>query len=134
VRGSPVAGDNVGGDALTIGAITGSSGIAIGSGASASVTIGVRGNELAALFQSIHQQIEARAADPAIDKAELTTAVNRIEQEVAKGDQANQIKVERWISGLTETAPEIANAVVGGLRSASAPIGSAIRQLVDRLG
>jgi len=134
VQGDKVEGDKVGGDRLSVGNITGSSGIAIGSGAQASVTTGLRGNELATLFQAIHQQIQARPHDAAVDKAELTTTVERIQQEVAKNDEANPIKVERWIGGLTETAPEIANAVVSGLRSASARLGSAIRQLVDRLG
>jgi hypothetical protein len=133
VKGDKVMGDKVGGDKIDVGNITGSSGIAIGRSAQASVSTDPSGSELTVLFQSIHQQIKARPHDSAVDKEELAGRVERIQREVAKGDDANQTKVERWLGELSDAAPDIAGTVISGLRGVSSRLGSAIRQLVERL-
>jgi hypothetical protein len=69
-----------------------------------------------------------------VDKEELTGAIERIQQEVAKGDGANSTRVERWLGELSDAAPDVAGSVISGLRSMPSRIGSAIRQLVERLG
>jgi len=94
--GDYVAGDKVGGDKIEAGDISGT-GIAIGRGAQATVTQGLGGDEIAKLFADIYQQIEACPEDPDVDKEELIETVQKIQQEAAKGEEANPNEVERWL-------------------------------------
>jgi len=131
VSGDKVAGDKVGGDQIQAGDISGT-GIAIGRGARASVTQGVSGNDVAALFAAIKQQIDARPEDPNVDKDELNELVQNIEQENAKGEQANPSKVERWLGYLASMADDIYAVTVEALKSPAAGISAVVRKIAAK--
>lgn len=132
VHGDKVLGDKVGGDKISVGDITSSTGIAIGRGAQATVSQGLGGDEIARLFEAIYQQIEARPADPDVDKEELTETVQKIEKETAKGDAANPSKVERWLKTLALMASDIFDVTVACLTSPVAGIAAVIRKVAEK--
>jgi hypothetical protein len=131
VMGDKVGGDKVGGDKITVGNVSGT-GVAIGRGASATVTQGVSGAELAQLFSVVYQQIEARRDDPDVDKEEIQEQVQKIENEAANGEEANPSKVERWLNGLLQMAPDIFDVTVATLTNPIAGVATVIRKVAQK--
>lgn len=120
VSGSVVSGDDntvtqVGGDQIEVGDISGSSGIAIGREAQAHVQQGVSGQELARIFAAVYRRIEERPEHPDVDKEEIVAEVQRIEKEVAKKEQANPNRLERWLRNLANMAPDILDVMAASL-------------------
>lgn len=132
VHGDKVMGDKVSGDKITVGDISGSAGIAIGRGAQATVTQGLGSEDIAKLFAEIYQQIEARPEDPDVDKEELTETVQKVQEEVAKGEEANPKKVERWLRTLAGMADDIFEVTVACLTSPAAGIAAVIRKVAEK--
>jgi hypothetical protein len=132
VRGDKVMGDRVSGDKITVGDISGSMGVAIGRGARATVTQGLGGEDIARLFAEVYQQIKARPEDPDVDKAELTDTVQKIQGEVAKGEEANPSKVERWLKTLAGMADDIFEVTVACLTSPAAGVAAVIRKVAQK--
>jgi hypothetical protein len=132
VHGDKVLGDKVGGDKITVGDISGSTGVAIGRGAQSTVTQGLGSDEIARLFAEVYQQIKARPEDPDVDKAELTDTVQKIQAEVAKSEEANPNKVERWLKTLAGMADDIFEVTLACLTSPAAGIASVIRKVAQK--
>lgn len=132
-HGDVVHGDKVKGDSITVGDISGSTGIAIGRGAQASVTSGIGGDELAQLFSAVYRQIEIRPQDPDVDKEELADTVKKIELEAAKGENANPRKVERWLLFLADMAPDIMEVAAATLADPIAGVASVIRKVAEKV-
>lgn len=120
------------GDQISVGDISGSSGIAIGRGARASSRTGMSGAELSQLFADIYKQIEARRSDPTVDKEEITEKVKNIETEAAKGDDANPGKLERWLRNLSDMAPDIFEVTAAALTNPVAAASTVIRKIVAK--
>jgi hypothetical protein len=119
------------GDEIRVGDITGST-VAIGRHAQATHTEGVSGEDLAQLFAHVYQQIEARPADPDVDKEEVTETVQKVEKEAAKGEEANATKVERWLKFLGGMAPDILDVTVACLTHPLAGVGTVIRKIAEK--
>jgi hypothetical protein len=132
IHGDEVRGDKVGGDKITVGDISGSSGIAIGRGAQASVTQGLSSDEIAQLFAAVYQQIEARPEDPDVDKEELIETVQKIQGEVAKREEANPNRVERWLKTLAIMADDIFEVTVACLTSPAAGIATVVHKVAEK--
>jgi len=126
-----ITNNNQGSYSTTVGNVSGS-GIAIGAGAQSNYTSGVSGDELGRLFAGIYEQIQARPGSDAQDKEELKTKVQLIEQEARKGDQANAPKVERWLKGLLDFAPDVLELTVAALSGPAALTGTVIKNVVQR--
>ncbi|MFL7791007.1 MAG: CHAT domain-containing protein [Anaerolineae bacterium] len=122
------------GDQITVGDVSGGTGIAIGRGAQATVTQtqGLSGDEIAKLFQSVYQKIEARPEDPDVDKEEVTETVKKIEAEAAKGEEANPNKVERWLKTLGTMAPDILEVTAACLVNPVTGIAAVIRKVAEK--
>lgn len=131
VYGDEVRGDKVGGDRYTTGDITDST-VAMGRGAQATHTEGVSGEDLAQLFAQVYRQIEARPEDPDVDKEELAETVQKVEQEAAKGEEANPNRVERWLKFLGGMAPDILDVTVACLTHPLAGVGAVIRKIAEK--
>lgn len=132
VQGDKVGGDKVGGDKNTIGDITNSAGIAMGREAQAHVAQGISGSELTALFQAVHKQIEARPADPNVEKEEIAQQAQKIEQE-ATASQPNENKLERWIRHLADMAPDIVDVMAASLSGPVAGTAAVIKKIVAKV-
>ena len=134
--GDLVMGDQTRGDTISVGNISGSSGIAIGRGARASVTHGAGGDAdaLARAFATIYAAIEARparAAD-AFDKNDITQVVQQTQEEAGKGDQADAGRVERLLRKVSAMAPDIGEVVAATLASPLAGVATVVRLVAEK--
>jgi hypothetical protein len=127
-----IQGDEVHGDKSSVGNISGSGAVPIGRGAQATVSQGLSVADLATLFKSIYQQIEARPADPSVDKEEVIETVQKIEQEAAKIEQANPAKMERWLGNLAKMAPDILEVTVATLTNPVVGVATVIRKIAEK--
>src|SRR6266511_3933819 len=59
------------------------------------------------MFLEIRSQVDKRPEDQEIDKDELKDILERIEQEIKKGDSAKPAKLERWLGYLSRMTPDI---------------------------
>ena len=129
ILGDEVRGDKTGGDQYTTGDVTDST-VAAGRGARASQ--GLQAEDLAALFGQVYRQIEARPEDPDVDKEELVETVQKVEEEAARGAEANPNKVERWLRFLGDMAPDILEVTVACLTNPLAGVGTTLRKIAER--
>ena len=120
------------GDHISVGDISHGTGIAIGRGAQATVTQGLSSEDLSELFATIYREIERRPTDPDVDKEEITEAVQRIEKEAAKGQDANPSKIERWLHSLARMAPDILDVTAACLSSPAVGIATTIRKIAQK--
>jgi len=88
--------------------------------------------ELTKQFAEIYQKIDARPEDPNADKTEIKETVQKIEQEVKKGEQANPAKVERWLRFLAGMADDIYQVVASTLASPMVGVAKAIQLIAKK--
>ena len=84
------------------------------------------------MLWSIYQQTDTRPEDPDVDKAEIATKVKQIEKEVAKGEEANPKKVERWLGNLAGMAKDIFDVTAACLTSPVAGIAEVIKKVAAK--
>lgn len=123
------AGGNV--NAVTIGAGATVGQAAAGSGIS-QVNQGTDLKDLAALFQTVYKEIDARPADPDIDKDEIKNKVKQIEDEAKKGEQANAKKIERWLTELKNIAPDILEVTAAAILNPIAGVALAVAKVAEK--
>lgn len=109
IGGDKIGGDKVGGDKITVGNISGSTGVAIGAGAQASVVQGISGAELEKLFTPL---IAAVRQAPPEKQAEAEQKAEALKTELAKGKDANDSVVGKLVDGLVDLVPGAVSAVV----------------------
>jgi phage-related protein len=132
-KGKKAGQEIVHGDKISVGNLSGSQGVAIGRGAQVTVQSGIGSKELSELFSAIYQKIETRSLDPAVEKGEITDQVKRIESEVARGEKAEPVKVERWLRNLAAMAPDIVDVTLAALTSPIAGISMAIQKIAQKV-
>jgi hypothetical protein len=93
------------GDSITVGDISGSTGIGIGKNVNMQVTHGVSPEEIAKAFAPLLQAVQAKAEST--EKAEAQNALDELKKEAAKGEGADEDKVQKWIDFLGDMAPDI---------------------------
>ncbi len=123
--------ESAGGDTISVSGIR-ESNVAVGRGASVTVTQGLTGEDLSRLFAQIYQKIESRPPDPDVDREELQGTVQNIETEVQKGEGANPNKVERWLKTLASIAPDIFEVTLATLTNPAAGIATVIRKVGEK--
>jgi Ternary complex associated domain 2 len=117
---------------ITTGDVKGT-GIAIGHGASASVQQGLRGGDVPRLFAAVYERIDERPDDPAVDKDEVAQTVRAVEQETAKGSDADPGKVEGWLRRLADLAPDVLEVTLATLANPVAGVTMAVRKTAERV-
>ncbi len=123
-----------GGVSITGGKVT-VGGDIVGRDKITTVTYGLDASALAELtkqFTQIYQRIDARPKDANVDKAEIKDTVQKIEEEVKKGEQANPAKVERWLKFLAGMADDIFQVVASTLASPMAGAAKAIQLIAQK--
>lgn len=91
---------------ITVGNITNATGVVVGHGSSSTVNqSGLSGEEIAKVFSTLYERIEAMPTGPA--KEDARDAVKKLEVEAHKGEKADESRVQRWFSFLAETAPDV---------------------------
>jgi hypothetical protein len=121
--GAAAAAPRAGG--VTTGNVSGT-GIAIGHGASAVVQQGVLAQELEPLFATVLAHIESRPADHEVDKAELARTVSQVEQEAAKGEEADLGRLAHLLKVLKAVAPDVLEVTAAALLNPVAGVAIAV--------
>jgi hypothetical protein len=103
-----MAGDNGGGDIISISGNISGSGIAVGRGAKARVTTGPSAAEINALFA---QLVEAARSAPAADRDEAVRTTEALKAEVVKGDGIDDSRMARLLDRLVDLVPGAVGAV-----------------------
>ncbi len=85
-------------------------------------------------FARIVELIDRRPADPNLDKEEVRAIVERILQEVRKGEAANPTKVARWLDFLAGMADDVFQVTVAALAHPVAGVAKAIQVVARRAG
>lgn len=88
--------------------------------------------EINLVFSQIFEKINSRPEDPKVDKEEIVSTVEKVKEEINKGDEASTSKVERWFKFLAEMSPDIFDVVVSTLANPIAGVGEAIRKIAKR--
>jgi hypothetical protein len=129
VLGSKIGGDLVQGDKITGDKVT-----VIGDDAQVYISHGLDEAALAELFKEVNRRIERLPEQPEIGQDELKDTARRVEQEIAKGDQANPDRLKRWLEVLGKYVPEAVEIVVNALLNPGAGAASAVKAVLRQLG
>ena len=88
--------------------------------------------EMDKLFKSAHKRLSARPEDPKVDQAKLKKQVRKIEAEAAKGEAADQSRLERWLKTLAQMAPDIVEVMAASLAGPVAGFTLVFKKIVER--
>ena len=83
-------------------------------------------------FKRVHKELKARPEDPKVSKAKLEDQVKKIETETAKGEAADQTKLERWMKTLAKMAPDIVDVMAASLGGPVAGFTVVFKKIVER--
>ena len=97
-------------------------------------TQGISAADLASLFAAVYQQIDAHKSDANADAEVLSEATKQVQQEVAKGDQADPGNVKRWVATIKKLAPDVAEVLVNALINPGAAVGKVVQVALAGLG
>jgi hypothetical protein len=120
---------NSGGN-ITVGNISNAKGVAVGHGASASVTEGMSGQDVVALFQSLSQRVVELPDGPS--KTIAQQAVTGLEQEVNKGEAAKEENLRTWFNFLAQAAPGIWEVAVATLSNPMAGVAAIVKLVAKK--
>jgi len=104
----------------------------VAAGNNITQTQGASAQDLAALFNAIYKQIDARLNDPNVERGEIRDTVKNIETEAGKGENANPNKIERWMKSLKELAPDILEVTAAALLNPLAGVSAAIKKIAAK--
>jgi hypothetical protein len=117
---------------ITVGNINNAAGVAIGHGATATgnQTVGMSGPEITALFQSLSQRVAELPEGPS--KAIAQQAVTGLEQEVQKGDAAEEKNLRTWFNFLAQAAPDVWEVAVAALSNPVAAFATIVKLVAKK--
>jgi len=119
-------------DNITVGNIRNSTGVAIGRGAQATVTqtSGASAEEIAKAFATIIDRVNALPDGP--EKNIAASAVQGLQDEAQKGDQASETNVKKWFDFLAETSSDVFDVAVTTFCNPIAGLGLAFKKIAER--
>jgi CHAT domain len=97
---------------------------------------GLSVEDVAKLFTSIYQQIEARPNLPSRDKDDLKADVKDVEAETAKvaqGQKPDESFLERRLRSIKRMAPDILDVIASAFASPTLGAATVIRKIIDRV-
>jgi len=118
------------GDSIHVGDIKDSSNVAIGKGNRISVTNGISAEEIAKAFAPLLQAVQAKPESP--EKALAQTAIQGLEAEAAKGEDADEGKVQTWFDHLGNMAPDILEVAVDTFTNPIKGISTVFKKVAER--
>lgn len=111
VSGDKIMGDKVQGDKITVGNISGSSDIAIGSNITQNINSGnVTNNATVTVFNQVRQSLEAANLTDN-DREDAEDAIAKLEV-IAADENGDPKRARRFIDVLADAAPSVAEAAV----------------------
>lgn len=118
------------GDSIHVGDIKDSSNVAIGKGNRITVTQGLSAEDLAKAFAPLLQAVQARPESP--EKAMAQTAVEGLESEAAKGEDADEGKVQKWVEFLGGMAPDVWEVAVDAFINPVKGLSTVFKKVAER--
>lgn len=128
--GQQIGGQRQYGDSIHVGDIKDSSNVAIGKGNRITVTQGASAEEIARAFSTLLQAVQAKPESP--EKALAQTAVQGLEAEAAKGEDADEGKVQKWFDHLGNMAPDIFEVAVDTFTNPVKGISTVFKKVAER--
>lgn len=98
-------------------------------------TSGITADQAASLlkeFSRINQAVEKLPENPDVDKSEVKETVEKIQEEVKKGEQANASKVERWLMSLGAMSDDIFQVTAATLTNPVLGVAKAIQLIANK--
>ncbi len=132
VRGNSEEPMHVSDDHIEVGDITNATGVAIGHGARATVTQVSSGmsDEVAGAFAALMQKVDDLPGN--LDKAVAVSAIKVLEAEAAKGEEAEERDVGRWLNFLAQAAPDVWEVAVDTFLNPIKGLGTAFKKIAER--
>ena len=117
---------------ITIGDISGGTGIAIGTKAKAIVNQYPRENldQIAVAFSALAQAVSK--LPEGADKIVAENAVQTLEDEARKGNGADEGKIQKWLDFLAETAPDAWEVAINTFTNPILGIGTAFKKIAEK--
>jgi hypothetical protein len=97
---------------------------------------GLSGEDVAKLFASIYQQIDAKSNLPPRDREDLRADVKDVEAETAKvaqGQTADESFLERRLRSIKRMAPDILEVMANTFANPTLGVATVIRKVIDRV-
>ena len=129
-EGQQIGGQRQYGDTYHVGNISNSIGVGIGKDVKVEVNQGASAEEIARAFAAIAEKVHAMPDSDKKQKAE--TAVQGLKEEAAKGEQADEDKVSKWMKFLAETASDAFDVAVATFANPIAGLGLAFKKVSER--
>jgi hypothetical protein len=95
-------------------------------------TTGLSAKEVAQLFDSIYQKIDAKPDLKPSDKEDLKADVQDVQAEVAKGEEADESFLERRLRSIKRMAPDILETIAATLADPKAGLALVIRKVMAK--
>ena len=99
--------------------------------------LGLQGAELAnlsELFRGVYGQVDAHAAaHPEAEPDLLKETAKKVEDEAAKGENADPGRIERALTTLAKLAPDVLEIAVNALTNPGAAVASGVRLVAERV-
>jgi hypothetical protein len=128
--GQQIGGQRQYGDTIHVGDIKDSSSVAIGKGNRITVTQGASAEEIARAFSTLLQAVQAKPESP--EKVLAQTAVQGLETEAAKGEDADEGKVQTWFDHLGNMAPDIFEVAVDTFTNPVKGLSTVFKKVAER--
>ena len=119
-------------ESITIGDISGGTGFAIGRGAQAVVTqhSGEAIDQVSTIFKTLEQIVSTITNEA--DKKVAESAIETLEVEARKGDQADESTVKKWMGFLAETAPDAWDVAIDFFINPIKGVGTVFKKIAER--
>jgi len=111
-----------------VGDIIGSTGVAVGPGAS--VQVGAPADEIGRAFAAIMEKVNAVEDKEA--RQEAAEALQKLEVEARKGEGADEARARRWFSFLAEAAPDAWEVAVNTFLNPIAGVATVFKKIAER--
>ncbi len=110
--------------------------VVIGGNVSDSTIVTGDGNVIASpttAFQAVYRAIREHPSLPPSDRQDLEAEVRELEQEVAKGEQADEGFLARRLRNIRRIAPDILDVVTATLANPVAGFGMVAKKVADKM-
>lgn len=114
------------------GALTGNTGFSLGAGSSSSVDYsknGLSADDVTKIFSVIWEKAQQVNSE---HKPSVENAIKKLEEEAAKGDGADENKLEAWIGFLADIAPDVFEVAVTTFANPALGLGMVFKKIADK--
>jgi hypothetical protein len=133
-KGTPSAVINTGGGAYVGGSVTVREGDFIGRDkVTTTITQGADPEAIARAFKQFYDAVEARPKTPVPEKEDLKAELKEVEQEVAKGEKADEGFLVRRLRNIGRMAPDILEVVLATFANPVAGLGVVAKKIAEKI-